>query len=217
MRDSPSLPATLTDEALARGLRVLCKRNVDLARIFDDLGTPPMWARAPGFPTLVHIILEQQVSLASAQAAYDRLLAAASPLTPENFLALDKDELKRIGFSWQKTAYGYGLAQTIIDGQLDLAALETQDDETVRAELTKIKGIGRWSADVYLLMVLLRPDIWPVGDLALAAAAQSIKQLPSRPTQDELETIGADWKPWRAVAARMLWQFYLSRRRTTDR
>jgi DNA-3-methyladenine glycosylase II len=169
-----------------------------------------MWAREPGFPTLIHIILEQQVSLASARAAYDRLLVAASPLTPARFLELDDAELKTIGFSRQKTAYGRELAGAILDGRLNLTELGTLDDADVRSELMGIKGIGPWTADIYLLMALRRPDVWPSGDLALASAAQRVKRLAARPTPDELDTLGADWTPWRAVAARLLWHYYLS-------
>jgi len=169
-----------------------------------------MWAREPGFPTLLHIILEQQVSLASAKAAYNRLLAAVSLLTPDRFLELDDAALKAIGFSRQKTAYGRDLALAIIEGRLDLDALEVMDDATARSELIKIKGIGLWTADIYLLMALRRPDIWPRGDLALAVAVQQVKRLPACPTSDELDELGAAWRPWRAVAARLLWHHYLS-------
>jgi DNA-3-methyladenine glycosylase II len=171
-----------------------------------------MWVREQGFPALIHIILEQQVSLASAKAAYDRLLAAASPLTPARFLELDDATLKTVGFSLQKTTYGRHLAQAIVDRRLDLAQLETLSDAEVRSELIKIKGIGPWTADIYLLMALRRPDVWPSGDLALAAAAQAVKGLASRPTPEELDALGTSWKPWRAVAARVLWHYYLSQR-----
>jgi DNA-3-methyladenine glycosylase II len=204
------VPASLTDETFAHGLYVLCDRDPDLAQIRMNYGPPPMWAREPGFPTLIHIILEQQVSLASARAAFDRLLAAASPLTPARFLELDDAELKTIGFSRQKTAYGRELAGAILGGRLNLAELETLDDADVRSELMDIKGIGPWTADIYLLMALRRPDVWPSGDLALASAAQRVKRLAARPTPDELDTLGADWTPWRAVAARLLWHYYLS-------
>jgi DNA-3-methyladenine glycosylase II len=204
-------PTPLTDETLALGLQYLVERDRDLSRILEDLGPPPMWAREPGFPTLVHIILEQQVSLASARAAYDRLLAAASPLTPERFLELDDVRLRAIGFSRQKTTYVRYLAQAILDGQLNLEALGAMDDTAVRSALTQIKGIGPWTADIYLLMALGRPDIWPSGDLALAVAVQSIKELAARPMPDELQAIGENWRPWRAVAARLLWYHYLSR------
>lgn len=202
----------LTEESFGHGLRVLSGRDPDLGRTLMKLGPPPMWVREPGFPTLVHVILEQQVSLASAQAAYDRLLAATSPLTPVRFLKLDDATLKTIGFSRQKTAYGRHLAQAILDGHLDLAQLEALDDAAVRSELIKIKGIGPWTADIYLLMALRRPDVWPSGDLALAAAAQAVKGLASRPTPGELEALGITWKPWRAIAARVLWHYYLSQR-----
>ena len=169
-----------------------------------------MWARASGFSTLLHIILEQQVSLASARAAHTKLLELVSPLTPQRFLKLDDATLKAVGFSRQKTVYGRDLARSIVEGLLDLDALGSMDDAAVRSELVKIKGVGRWTADIYLLMVLRRPDIWPTGDLALAVAAQKVKRLRSRPTPDELDSISALWKPWRAVAARILWHYYLS-------
>ena len=200
----------LTEEAFANGLHFLYDRDPDLADIMDKLGPPPIWAREPGFPTLIHIILEQQVSLASARAAYDRLLAEASPLTPARFLQLDDPTLKRIGFSRQKTKYGRELAGAILERRLNLVELETLDDEAVRSELMAIKGIGPWTADIYLLMALRRPDAWPSGDLALANAAQRVKQLASRPTPDELDALGTTWRPWRAVAARLLWHYYLS-------
>jgi DNA-3-methyladenine glycosylase II len=203
------MPTHLTETTLAQGLQYLCQRDPDLAQILEELGPPPMWAREPGFPTLVHIILEQQVSLASAQAAFDRLLAAVSPLTPLRFLELDQTTLKAIGFSRQKTAYGRHLARAILEGQLDLDALGAMDEARVRSELTKIKGIGPWSADIYLLMALRRPDVWPSGDLALAVAVQWVKDLAHRPSPDELDAIGAAWRPWRAVAARLLWHYYL--------
>ena len=200
----------LNEAALARGLRFLSKGDADMARILAEIGPPPMWAREAGFPTLLHIILEQQVSLASARAAYERLRAACRPLTPERFLQLDDHTLKRIGFSRQKTAYGRNLARSILEGRLNLAALGALDDAAARSELTKVKGIGHWTADIYLLMALGRPDIWPCGDLALAVAVQRVKGLASRPNPQELEALGAAWQPWRAVAARLLWHYYLT-------
>src|SRR5581483_9148798 len=173
----------------------------------------PLWEREPGFPTLVHIILEQQVSLASAKAAFDRLHAAISPINPERFLTLDDAELKAIGFSRQKTLYCRLLAQALLDGQLDLNNLHAMGDHEARAVMKQLKGIGDWTADIYLLMVLLRPDVWPKGDLALAVAMQKLKGMKARPTSDELEMMAEGWKPRRAVAARMLWHFYLSGRR----
>lgn len=202
--------ASLDEATLAQAARLLAGVDPDLMRIFERLGPPPLWAREEGFPTLVYIILEQQVSLASARAAYQRLLPAADPLTPESFLRLDDAELKSIGFSRQKTSYGRNLAQAILQGELDLAALSSMEDADARAELLKIKGIGPWTADIYLLMALLRPDVWSKEDLALAVALQRVKRLATRPTPDEMEALSLGWRPWRAVAARMLWQDYLS-------
>ncbi len=207
---APGWPS-LNGETLEEGLQFLAGLDSDLSRILTELGRPPLWERDAGFPTLVQIILEQQVSLASARAAFERLLAAVSPLTPAGLLELDDATLKTIGFSRQKTVYARHLAQAIVDGRFDLDWLHHQDDATARAELIKLKGIGPWTADIYLLMALRRPDIWPSGDLALAIAVQKIKRLPSRPTPDELESLSHSWRPWRAVAARLLWHFYLSK------
>jgi DNA-3-methyladenine glycosylase II len=192
---------------------VLSGRDTDLRRVVQRLGPPPMWARRPGFATLVYIILEQQVSLASAKATYDKLRHRLTRLTPRAFLALDAATLKRCGFSRQKTEYCRQLANSILQRQLVLRRLERADDSTAKAELIQIKGIGSWSADIYLLMALLRPDVWPSGDLALASAVRTVKGLASVPTPDELDRIGRPWRPWRAVAARILWHHYLSRRR----
>jgi DNA-3-methyladenine glycosylase II len=204
--------SSLTEEALLHGVRALCRRDPDLRRVVKQFGPPPLWAREPGFSTLIHIILEQQVSLASARAAHTRLIELARPLTPRRFMKYDDATLKVCGFSRQKTAYCRHLAESIIGRSLDIDALASLDDQTVRAELERINGIGRWTSDIYLLMVLRRPDIWPRGDLALASAAQEVKQLERRPTYDELDSLSAAWKPWRAVAARILWHHYLSRR-----
>jgi len=211
MPDNPA-PERLTPENLALGLDFLRSADPDLGSLQDRYGPPPVWARAPGFPTLVHIILEQQVSLASARAAFQKLQAACETLTPTAFLELDAPELKRIGFSRQKAAYCRSLACAIIDRQIDLDTLANLDDAAVHTRLTKLKGIGPWTADIYLLMVLLRPDSWPGGDLALAQALQELKGLPTRPKPDELEDLALPWRPWRAVAARLLWHFYLIKR-----
>ncbi len=208
-----TMPRSLTDETLVRASRSLARRDRRLGRILRDHGPPPLWARGPGFATLIQIILEQQVSLASARAAYDRLRVAASPLTPDRFQKLTDTKLKRVGFSRQKTTYGRELARAILDGRLDLDAVGAMDDDEVRAILTRIKGIGRWTADIYLLLALGRPDVWPIADLALAVAAQRLKRLATCPSPAQLDRIGAAWKPWRSVAARLLWHDYLSRDR----
>ena len=157
-------------------------------------------------------MLEQQVSLASAQAAFDRLAAAADPLTPERFLAFSDVELLAIGFSRQKARYGRALADAIATGALDLDGLAALDDDLVRVELEAIPGIGHWTSTIYLLMVLGRPDVWPVGDIALAQAVGDVKGLGYRPGPDELRALGDAWRPWRSVAARLFWHDYLARR-----
>ena len=179
------------------------------------LGPPPLWDRPPGFGTLLHIVLEQQVSLASALAAFRRLEAAADPLNPERFLRFSDAELLAIGFSRQKARYGRALAAALIDGSLDLEHLATVDDDEVRQALEAIPGIGRWTSTIYLLMVLGRPDVWPAGDMALASAVGDVKRLGYRPGPGEMETLGEAWRPWRSVAARLFWHEYLARPRTT--
>lgn len=203
------MPPVLTREVLARALAELCARDADLGEVVARHGPPPMWERAPGFPTLVHIILEQQVSLASARAVYGRVVAATSPLTPRKFLAFDDAALRAFGFSRQKTLYVRELARAVVAGEFDPRALARMPDEEARAEMLKLKGVGSWTADVYLLMALKRPDVFPAGDLGLLVAAERVKRLPKRPTPDELKSLAESWRPWRAVAARVLWQHYL--------
>ncbi len=212
-----STPRVLTERTLSLGVRVLSKRDDDLARIVEAYGKPPMWERTPGFPTLLHIILEQQVSLASARSAFQKVSAIASPLTPWRFLELDDATLKMAGFSRQKTAYGRILSQAILDGGLDLDLVAFMDDDQAREELIKIKGVGRWTADIYLLMALNRPDVWPRGDLALASAVQKVKRLRSLPGNERLENLSEKWRPWRAVAARLFWHYYLSSRKSNPK
>jgi DNA-3-methyladenine glycosylase II len=200
----------LTRRSFDQALDFLRDVDLDLGEILSRLGPPPMWNRDPGFPTLVHIILEQQVSLASAKAAFGKLSNKIAPLEPESFLTLDDTTLKSIGFSGQKGRYCRELAHAIIDGTLDLDVLPSLPDRVVRAELEQVTGIGPWTADIYLLMALLRPDVWPPGDLALATAVQDLKGLDHRPRPEELRKLGDPWRPWRSVAARILWHHYLN-------
>jgi DNA-3-methyladenine glycosylase II len=203
-------PISLSEGTLLEGISYLCTIDPDLARIVSELGNPPLWSRSPGFPTMVHIILEQQVSLASAKAAFTKLGKAAGELTPEHFLVFTDKELREIGFSRQKTKYCRELSAAILKGHLNLGELNYFDDKAARNKLMVIKGIGPWTADIYLLIALLRPDIWPSGDLALAKAVQKINKLPGKPSQEELIGIAERWKPLRAVAARILWHYYLN-------
>jgi DNA-3-methyladenine glycosylase II len=202
----------LSEEFFTHAVGELSQRDADLAAVVEKYGRPPLWVREPGFPTLVYIILEQQVSLASARAAFQRLQAATRPLTPARFLRLTDVELKRIGFSRQKTLYTRLLADALARGHFDLRHLHDLHDEAAHKMLVALKGIGNWTADIYLLSALRRPDIWPIGDLALATAVQEVKRLRKRPTPERLEKMSAPWRPWRAVAARLFWHAYLSKR-----
>ena len=180
------------------------------AVVLDTYGPPPLWKRQESFDSLVKIILEQQVSLASAQAAFDRLSSVLGTITPDSILTLDDRQLKTVGFSKQKTVYVRNLAHAVLVGDVDLERLKTLPDEKIRDSLTSIKGIGIWTANIYLLMAMQRPDIWPSGDIALAASYQRLKQLPKRPSNEEIEQISNNWAPHRSLAARLLWHNYLS-------
>ena len=204
------MPLTLNEDRLAEAAEVLATLDKDLARILADHGTPPLWARKPGFVTLVRIILEQQVSLASADAMYRRLIDNISPLTPASVLVTGASHLRSFGVTRQKAAYFINVAKAIETDELDLQKLGSQSDEAVLGKLTSIKGIGPWTAKIYLLMALRRPDVWPIGDIALATAFKNIKGWQERPTQPQLNEFAKAWRPHRATAARMLWHYYLT-------
>jgi len=208
---STQLPDQINHESLAVGVSYLSGIDPDMERIVDQLGLPPLWSREPGISTLVHIILEQQVSLASAKAAFNKLNSEISDdLTPKKFLRFSDIELKEFGFSRQKTTYCRELSKAIINGSLKLNKLHSLDNRSVRSELTSIKGIGDWTATIYLLMAMKRPDVWPSGDLALKKAIQKTKNLPESPDTEQCGKIALQWRPWRAVAARILWHSYLN-------
>lgn len=172
-------------------------------------GPPPQWSRPPGFATLVRFILEQQVSLASADAAYRRLEEAIGDVTSEGFLALDDAELRRIGFSRQKAGYGRGLAEGMLDDSIALQHLDALADNEVMETLETIRGVGPWTASCYLLFVLQRPDAWPPGDRALQVSMADVLELEEVPDREQADAIAERWRPYRAVAARMLWHEYL--------
>jgi len=202
----------LDDKTLLVAVKALTESDPHLRMVVDRYGPPPLWGREPGFPSLLKIILEQQVSLASAQATYDKLLAKVNPLTPEGLLRLSDEELKATGFSRQKTRYVRIMAEAIIDGSIDLDGLSRLDDEEVMKTLTALTGIGPWTAGIYLLMIMGRPDVWPKGDLALLSAMRDVKELETIPSNEEAAVIAENWRPWRAVGARILWHHYLCER-----
>ncbi len=170
-----------------------------------------MWSRRPGFRTLIQIILEQQVSLASAASMFARLRENVVPFQPARMIELGEAHLKSLGLTRQKTAYCLHLAQSVRDKRLNLSQLSRMSDAEAKSVLMELKGIGSWSADIYLLMALGRYDIWPANDLALAIAVTKLKRLPRRPDSNRLTEMAEAWRPYRSVAARMLWQYYLAR------
>ena len=203
----------MTRETFQHGLNNLVSRDRELAKVVDRYGPPPMWRRRPCFATLVRIILEQQVSLASARAVYQRLALIVSPFSAARFRQIDPVLIQRAGLTRQKRAYCFHLAEAIAQRRLCLDRLKRLPDVDARQALVQVKGIGPWTADIYLLMALHRPDIWPRGDLALKLALKTVKHLPEVPTAETFEDMGHPWRPWRAIAARILWHAYLSARR----
>ena len=170
-----------------------------------------MWARRPGFATLLRIILEQQVSLISARAMFVRLKANINPFSPETFIDCGEAYLRSLGMTRQKAHYAIQVAESFSHGHLKL--ISRLSDKDAHARLTSIKGVGPWTANIYLLMAMRRQDIWPDGDIALASAAMRIRKMKQRPSFIELSRMAERWRPFRSVAARMLWQYYLAERK----
>jgi DNA-3-methyladenine glycosylase II len=200
----------LTNESLEAAAKALAAGDLHLASIYKTHGAPPMWARRPGFPTLLRIILEQQVSLISARAMFARVNSNIKPFSPERFIESGEAYLRSLGLTRQKSHYCVEVAQAFIDGHLD--KLGRMQDDDAYAKLLSIKGVGPWTANIYLLMALRRPDIWPDGDVALASAVGKLRKMKTRLSFPELAKIAERWRPYRSVAARMLWQYYLAER-----
>jgi DNA-3-methyladenine glycosylase II len=191
----------------------LGSRDAALRRVIDEFGYPPCWHRPNTFESLVWFILEQQVSLASAKAALERLRERTGSITPENVLALTDEELRASAFSRQKTAYVRGLAQEIMAGRLNLEDLGRLSDEAIRQRLIQLRGIGNWTIDVYLILVLHRVDLFPAGDLAAVNGLRELNGLPRTTTVDELRAMTREWAPYRTVGTLLVWHYYLSRRK----
>lgn len=206
------IPPRLDRESIKRAAKRLAKLDPALRPVLSSLGPPPLWGRPASFATLIRIILEQSVSLAAARAVHDRLhQACGTNITASQVLALGPQQLRSIGFSQQKARYALLLADDVRQRRFSISGLAKLADEEVREQITSRMGLGRWTADIYLVMALRRPDVFPAGDLALVkgmreldggdyAAAQSVELRAER------------WRPYRAVAARMVWQSYLHRR-----
>jgi DNA-3-methyladenine glycosylase II len=184
----------------------------DLQIIIQQYGYPPMWTRENTFATLILTILEQQVSLASAFSAYQKLKEKISLITPQKLLKLSDEELRQCYFSRQKIIYARGLATALINEEISLQQFEFEKDDVVRATLKKLKGIGDWTTDIYLIHALRRLDIFPIGDLALVNAMREIKSLPVTTSKEELIKISEPWKPYRSIASIMLWHYYIKKK-----
>jgi DNA-3-methyladenine glycosylase II len=202
----------LTERLYSLGISELAARDSDLAAVISKWGNPPFWTHSPGFSGIVLAILSQQVSLESAQAAFTKLEKSIGSINPERFLSLDNDQLRTIGFSRQKSSYVRGIANNIMEGAIDLDDIQSMDNEQARKSLMELRGVGPWTADTYLLFALRRADAWPSGDLALEKAVQEVRGLPTIPSTAEADRIADLWRPWRAVAARILWHHYLKER-----
>ena len=202
----------LTSRRLKLHAKTLADRCPHLRIVYEKYGPPPLWDREQGFSTLLQIILEQQVSLASAKACFDKLCVRVGNVTPKSLLKSTDAELKKDGFSRQKTAYARHLSDAVIARHIDFESLHSLSDAEVKTELIKLKGIGEWTSDIYLLMAMLRPDVMPKGDVALHTAWHKLSGEP-RPTSDEFLVIAERWKAYRSVAARLLWHFYLSEKK----
>jgi DNA-3-methyladenine glycosylase II len=189
---------------------LLAKKDKDLKLVLKEYDYPRLWVRPNSFETLVLTILEQQVSLASAYAAYQKLKEKINIL-PENLLQLTDEELRACYFSRQKIVYTRELGTAIVTGRINLVEFEKQDDAVVRSALKKLKGIGDWTADIYLLHSLKRTDIFPIGDLALVNAIKMIRQIPDA-TKEELLKLSEKWRPYRSIATMIFWHYYIRKK-----
>ena len=201
----------LNKKSLHIAVDYLCEKDKDLKLILDQYGYPPLWSRPANYETLVQIILEQQVSLFSAKAVFNKLKIVLTSVTPENILVYSIDDLNKLGFTKQKASYCLGLAEKLATKKLSLRNISRLESKAAHEQLIRLRGIGTWSANIYLLMALKHPDIWPHGDLALENTVVQVKKLRKKPTQERIESIAENWRPLRSVAARILWHFYLSK------
>lgn len=204
------VPATFHEENFRALCTLLGSQDKELQSVLDAHSFPPMWTRKNSFETLVHIILEQQVSLASALAALHKLKEKTRHITPEAILLLDDEAMRACYVSRQKTVYIRALAQALNTGSINLKELARLSNDEVRNALIALKGIGHWSIDVYLMFVLQRADIFPIGDLAAVNALKRLKQLPPSTTREQVLQISEQWAPFRTVATMILWHYYLS-------
>ena len=196
------------DTSLAPALEVLGRRDADLARAYAEFGLPRVRRQPPGFAGLARIVVAQQLSGASARAIIGRLESRVRPLTPRQLLRRTPASLAAMGLSRQKTRTLLALAADVIDGRIDLDAVAAMDDARAIEHLVRARGVGPWTAHIYLLSALGRPDVWPADDLAVQRAVQALKGLNERPHRTRMIEIAEGWRPYRSAAARLLWHIY---------
>lgn len=190
-------------------VQILLKTDERFAQIVEEYGMPSFPSRPEGFESMVRTILEQQVSLNSARAIFYRFKEATGDLMPENVLKLTDDEIRACGITRQKTIYIKALANAIVDGDVNFDSYKLMNPDDVRQELIKVKGVGNWTIDVYLMFSLQSPDILPLGDIGILA---SIKDLWGLTTMNEIIELTKTWSPYRTAAAFLLWHYYLEKR-----
>lgn len=190
----------------------LAKKDTDLARIIKEHGYPPIWTRPASFQSLILFILEQQVSLASAYAAFKKLREKTGYVTPSKILALTDTELRACYFSRQKMIYARELALAVKKRRLVLKKMVNKQEDEIRWELKKIKGIGDWTVDVYLMHSLQRTDLFPLGDIALVNSLKETKRLPKDASKEKMLKIAEPWRPYRTIASMILWHSYIKKR-----
>lgn len=194
---------------------MLAAKDKDLHAVIQEYGHPPLWSRTASFATLIHIILEQQVSLASAKAAFLKLEAKIGHITPERLLALSDEEMKDCYFSRQKIIYARHLATAVIQGEFNIETLAGLEDDVVRFKMKKLKGVGDWTTDIFMMMVLHRCDCLPTGDIALIKSIKEVKNLTAETTKEQILLLAENWRPYRTVAAFILWHAYIKKRNIT--
>ncbi|BBK43153.1 DNA-3-methyladenine glycosidase [Allostella vacuolata] len=199
--------------SIAEGMARLVAREPGLAALVTAAGLPPPRSRPAGFGTLLQIITGQQVSTHAAAAIWQRVARLADPMTPAAWLALDDADLRTAGFSRSKAIYARDLAAKLADRTVDLDTLDALDDEAAIRMLTAIRGIGRWTAEIYLLFAHGRPDVWPADDIAIQAGYQHLRGLAARPSGKALRQAGEEFRPCRSAAALLLWHLYRHRLR----
>lgn len=203
---------TFSKENFHHICHVLAAKDEALKAIIDKFGLPPVWTRPAIFQTLILTILEQQVSLASAYAAYKKLKERIGFVTPAKILALSDADLRTCYFSRQKIVYAKALATAIVTKQINLKQLAASTDDEIRTTLKQVKGIGDWTVDVYLMHALQRADLFPLGDVALVNSLKEVKQLHPAATKEEMLQIAESWRPYRTVATMILWHAYIQKR-----